>query len=177
MKNITLIFKRSPSSLVFSYSVNVWLAIKLLHWGIYNSPRVAPLSYLRRSKYDYGIKQFKVNWFQLFLLRKMNNPIWGSGLACVVHLPQHLPGEDYAQRELCSLWAYCLNAMASFHTEEIFRAIFAVILTGDLMWFLGQPSPVGNGWWRPKVKFFPWFLLLLIKKLFLLLFSTCFRAS
>ena len=34
--------------------------------------------------------------------------------------------------------------MASFHTEEIFRAIFAVILTGDLMWFLGQPwaSPV-----------------------------------
>ena len=159
MKNITLIFKRSPSSLVFSHSVNVWLAIKLLHWGIYNSPRVAPLSYVRRLKHDYGIKQFKVNCFQLFLLRKMNTPMWGSGLACVVHLPQHLPEEDYAQRELCSLWAYCLNAMASFHTEEIFRAIFAVILTGYLaMWFLGQPSPVGNGWWRPKVKFFSWFL-------------------
>ena len=139
MKNITLIFKRSPSSLVFSHSVNVWLAIKLLHWGIYNSPRVAPLSYVRRSKYDYGIKHFKVNWFQLFLLRKMNTPVWESGLACVVHLQ-----EDYAQRELCSLWAYCLNATASFHSEEIFRAIFAVILTGDLMWFLGQPwaSPV-----------------------------------
>ena len=72
MKNITLISKRSPSSLVFSHSVNVWLAIKLLHWGIYNSPRVAPLSYVRRSKYDYGIKQFKVNWFQLFLLRKIS---------------------------------------------------------------------------------------------------------
>lgn len=74
----------------------------------------------------------------------MNTPIWGSGLACVVHLPQHLPEEDYAQREQCILWAYCLNAMASFHTEEIFRAIFAVILTGDLMWFLSQPwaSPV-----------------------------------
>ena len=40
MKNITLIFKHSPSALVFSYSVNVWRAIKLLHWGIYNSPRV-----------------------------------------------------------------------------------------------------------------------------------------
>lgn len=144
MKNIKLIFKRLSSSLVFSYSVNVWLAIKLLHWGIYNSSRVAPLSHIRRSKYDYGIKQFKVDWFQLFLLRKMNTPIWGSGLACVVHLPQHLPEEDYAQREQCSLWAYCLNAMASFHTAEIFRAIFAVILTGDLMWFLSQPwaSPV-----------------------------------
>ena len=31
---------------------------------------------------------------------------------------------------------------------------------------LGQPSPVGNGWWRPKVKFFSWFLFLLIKKAF-----------
>lgn len=133
MKNITLIFKHSPSALVFSYSVKVWLAIKLLHWGIYNSPRVAPLSYVRRSKYDYRIKQFKVNWFQLFLLRKMNTPVWGSGLACVVHLPKHLPEEDYAQRELCSPWAYIA-----------WSVIFAAILTGDLMWFLGQPwaSPV-----------------------------------
>ena len=89
----------------------------------------------------------------------MNTPIWGSGLACVVHLPQHLPEEDYAQRELCSLWAYCLNAMAIFHTKEIFRAIFAVILTGDLMWFLGQlwasPVQLETADEGPRLNFFP----------------------
>ena len=29
----------------------------------------------------------------------MNTPIRASGLACVVHLLQHLPEEDYAHKE------------------------------------------------------------------------------
>ena len=47
MKNITLNFKHSSSALIFSYSVNVWLAIKLLHWGIYNSPCKTCTSFVR----------------------------------------------------------------------------------------------------------------------------------
>ena len=152
MKNITLIFKHSPSALVFSYSVNVWLAIKLLHWEIYNSLRVAPLSHVRGQNMITESNSSKWTDFSY--------SCWGKWtLACVVHLPQHLPEEDYAQRELCSLWAYCLNAMAIFHTKEIFRAVFAVILTGDLMWFLGQlwasPVQLETADEGPRLNFFP----------------------
>lgn len=174
MKNIKLIFKRLSSSLVFSYSVNVWLAIKLLHWGIYNSSRVAPLSHIRRSKYDYGIKQFKVNWFQLFLLRKMNTGLCRAFTTtftrrrlCPKRTMQSLSLLLECHGQFSHWGDFSCNFCCNFNRRS--HVIFEPAL--------GQPSPVGNGWWRPKVKCFSWFLFILIKKLFLLLFSTCFRAS
>lgn len=159
MKNITLNFKHSSSALIFSYSVNVWLAIKLLHWGIYNSPCKTCTSFARLPVKIWLRNQTVQSKLISIIFAEQNehsNPSERIGLCRAFTT-------TFNRRRLCQKRTMLsLSLLLEYHGQFSHWGDFSCnfccnfnrrsqVIFGPA---LGQPSPVANGWWRPKVKFF-----------------------